>query len=158
MVFLKTMRAFLQRVSQASVTVDGEVTGAIGRGLLTLLGVREGDTEPEAERLANKVLQLRIFPDDHGKMNRSLAEISGELLVISQFTLYADTRKGNRPSYSRAARPETAEPLYRLFIEFCRKAGLRVETGVFGARMDVHLVNDGPVTLMCYSPSETALF
>lgn|SRR5215472_7780481 len=151
------MRALLQRVSRASVTVDGAVTGTIGRGLLTLLAVRDGDTERQAEHLANKVLQLRIFPDDQGKMNRSLVEISGELLVISQFTLYADTRKGNRPSYSQAARAETAEPLYRHFIEFCRKTGLKVEAGVFGAHMDVHLVNDGPVTLMCYSPSEVAL-
>jgi D-tyrosyl-tRNA(Tyr) deacylase len=152
------MRALLQRVSQASVAVDGAVTGAIQRGLLAFLGVRDGDTDLQAEYLANKVLQLRIFPDDQGKMNRSLIEISGELLVISKFTLYADTRKGNRPSYSQAARPEAAEPLYRHFLEFCRKTGLRVETGVFGAHMDVHLVNDGPVTLMCYSTSEIAHF
>jgi D-tyrosyl-tRNA(Tyr) deacylase len=148
------MRALVQRVSEASVTVDGTVAGLIKRGLLTFLGVRHGDSEIEAEHLANKVLHLRIFPDEQGKMNRSLTEISGELLVISQFTLYADTRKGNRPSYSKAARPEAAQHLYQHFVTACRKTGIKVETGVFRAHMDVRLVNDGPVTLMCYSESE----
>jgi D-aminoacyl-tRNA deacylase len=151
------MRALVQRVSEASVTVDGAVTGLIGRGLLTFLGVRHSDTEVQAEHLAKKVLHLRIFPDEQGKMNRSLTDVSGELLVISQFTLYADTRTGNRPSYSEAARPEIAQRLYQHFVAVCRKTGLKVETGVFRAHMDVRLVNDGPVTLMCYSESEIAV-
>jgi D-tyrosyl-tRNA(Tyr) deacylase len=138
-------------VTEASVVVDGVVTGLIGRGLLVFVGVHREDTEPLAAQLAEKVLRLRIFPDDEGKMNRSLVEVEGELLVISQFTLYGDTRKGNRPSYSEAARPETARHLYEHFVKLCRQAGIKVETGVFQAHMDVRLINDGPVTLMCYS-------
>lgn len=145
------MRALVQRVSEASVVVDGIVTGRIARGFLVLLGIHRDDTEFQAEQLAGKVLRLRIFPDDEGKMNRSLVEIGGELLVISQFTLYGDTRKGNRPSYSEAAPPEPARQLYEYFIRVCRQTGLIVETGVFQAHMDVRLVNDGPVTLMCSS-------
>lgn len=145
------MRALVQRVSEASVTVGGAATGLIGRGLLVFLGIHRDDSDDQVEQVAGKVLRLRVFPDDEGKMNRSLAEISGELLVISQFTLYGDTRKGNRPSYSEAAPPETARRLYERFISVCRQAGVKVETGVFQAHMDVRLINDGPVTLMCYS-------
>ena len=145
------MRALVQRVSEASVSVGGAVTGLIGSGLLVFLGIHRNDSEPQVEQVAGKVLRLRVFPDDEGKMNRSLIDISGELLVISQFTLYGDTRKGNRPSYSEAAAPEKARQLYERFIGVCRQAGVKVETGVFQAHMDVRLVNDGPVTLMCYS-------
>jgi len=147
------MRALVQRVSQASVSVNGEVTGQIGKGLLVLLGIKVGDTEVQAELLCQKVLRLRIFPDGEGKMNRSLLDSGGELLVVSQFTLYADTTKGNRPSYSAAASAEVAQPLYEYFIDNCRRAGALVSTGVFQAHMNVQLTNDGPVTLMCYSES-----
>lgn len=147
------MRALVQRVSEASVTVDGVVTGLIAKGLLVFLGIRHDDTDVQAEHLAGKVLRLRIFPDEESKMNRSLGDISGELLVISQFTLYGDTRRGNRPSYSEAAPPEKARRLYEHFIKVCRETGVKVETGVFQAHMDVHSINDGPVTLMCYSES-----
>jgi D-aminoacyl-tRNA deacylase len=149
----KHMRALVQRVSQASVVVSGAVTGQIGRGLLVFLGIRYDDTEAQAEHLAQKVIRLRIFPDDTGKMNRSVNDISGELLIVSQFTLYGDTRKGNRPSYTEAARPESAERLYEYFVKVCRDKGVPVATGVFQAHMEVHLINDGPVTLMCYSES-----
>ena len=147
------MRALVQRVSEASVAVEGALTGQIGRGLLVLLGIRFDDTRGRAELLARKVVQLRVFPDELGKMNRSLEEISGELLVVPQFTLYGETSKGNRPSYSDAAKPEIAEPLYDYFIAICRDNGTRVSTGVFQAHMEVRLVNDGPVTLMCYAES-----
>jgi D-tyrosyl-tRNA(Tyr) deacylase len=147
------MRALVQRVSEASVIIQGSIIGQIGRGLLVLLGIRFDDTHAHAELLARKVVQLRIFPDDQGKMNRSLMDISGELLVVSQFTLYGDTEKGNRPSYSNAARPELAEPLYEYFVELCRDKHVPVSTGVFQAHMEIRLVNDGPVTLMCYSES-----
>lgn len=133
------------------MSVGGAVTGLIGSGLLVFLGIHRNDSDAQVEHVAGKVLRLRVFPDDEGKMNRSLTEISGDLLVISQFTLYGDTRKGNRPSYSEAAPPETARRLYEHFISVCRQAGVKVETGVFQAHMDVRLVNDGPVTLMCYS-------
>lgn len=141
----------MQRVSEASVTSDGRVTGAIGRGLLVFLGVKHDDTQAQAEHLARKVMHLRVFPDDLGKMNFSLLDISGGLLVVSQFTLYGETRKGNRPSYSEAARPETAQKLYDHFVKACREKVEKVETGVFQAHMDVYLVNEGPVTLICYS-------
>jgi D-aminoacyl-tRNA deacylase len=147
------MRALVQRVSKAKVVVGDTVTGQIGRGLLIFLGVRHNDTEAQAEHLAQKVVQLRIFPDEAGKMNRSVNDILGELLIVSQFTLYGDTRKGNRPSYSEAARPDSAERLYEYFVRVCRDKGVPVATGVFQAHMEVHLVNDGPVTLMCYSES-----
>ena len=145
------MRALVQRVSQASVTVDDVVTGQIGRGLVILLGVTHADTQSDAEILANKVTHLRIFPDCDSKMNFSVLDVSGELLVVSQFTLYADTRRGNRPSYSDAARPEIAEPLYQHFVRSCRRAGLVVQTGQFQAHMKVELVNEGPVTILCES-------
>jgi D-aminoacyl-tRNA deacylase len=147
------MRALVQRVSEASVLVQGQVTGYIGRGLLVLLGIKFDDTQTRAEQLARKVVQLRIFPDDEGKMNRSLADISGELLIVSQFTLYGDTSKGNRPSYSQAANPDLAKELYDYFIKSCRNQHLNVATGIFQAHMEVRSVNDGPVPLLCYSES-----
>jgi len=142
------MRALLQRVSSAAVTSGGRQLGRIGPGLVVLLGITHSDTAEDAERLARKITRLRIFNDDDGKMNLSLANTGGELLVISQFTLYADARSGNRPGYSTAARPETAEPLYRHFTEQLRAHGFTVETGEFGADMQVEIHNDGPVTLM----------
>jgi len=152
------VRALVQRVSEASVLVDGSVIGQIGKGLLVLLGIHQHDTDAQAEQLAKKVIQLRIFPDEKDKMNRSVKEISGGVLVVPQFTLYGDTRKGDRPSYSEAAPPDTARRLYEYFVSICRESGAIVETGVFQAHMSVRLVNDGPVTLMCYSKSETARF
>ena len=137
------MRALVQRVSDASVTVDGREVARIGRGLLVLLGVRRGDGESEADRIASKLLALRVFEDDAGKMNLSAKDIGGEILCVSQFTLYGDTRKGNRPSFVDAAAPEEAEPLYERV-----RSALDAEGGVFGARMAVSLVNDGPVTLL----------
>ena len=137
------MRALVQRVSEASVTVDGREISRIGPGLLVLLGVRRGDTEAEADRIAAKLLALRIFEDADGKMNLSVGDAGGEILCVSQFTLYGDTRKGNRPSFIDAAPPEEAEPLY----ERVREA-LGAQGGVFGARMAVALTNDGPVTLL----------
>jgi D-aminoacyl-tRNA deacylase len=142
------MRALLQRVSRASVTVDGRVVGRIGRGFVVLLGVTHGDTRAEADWLANKVAGLRVFEDADGKMNAALADVEGELLVVSQFTLYADARKGRRPSFTDAAPPETAEPLVDYFVDQLRARGFTVATGVFGAHMDVEIHNDGPVTLM----------
>jgi D-tyrosyl-tRNA(Tyr) deacylase len=147
------MRALVQRVSEASVVVQGSVTGQIATGLLVLLGIRSDDTHARAEKLARKVVQLRVFPDDEGKMNCSLLDVSGELLIVPQFTLYGDTDKGTRPSYSKAATPELAEPLYEYFIKLCRDKRVTVSTGIFQAHMQVRLVNDGPVTLMCYSES-----
>ncbi len=142
------MRAVLQRVERASVRVDGEVRGRCGRGLLVLLGVAEGDGEQEAVRLAGKVARVRVFEDDSGRFDRSLLDVGGEALVVSQFTLIADTRKGNRPSFTRAAAPEEAKRIYERFAGALRDEGVRVETGVFGARMQVELVNDGPVTIV----------
>lgn len=142
------MRAIIQRVTHASVTIDGAVKGAIGQGLMILLGVSEGDSEAEAVYLADKCTGLRIFTDENDKMNLSAADIGGSLLVISQFTLYGDCRKGKRPSFVRAARPEQAIPLYEKFLERCRESGLPVETGEFGADMQVELLNDGPVTIV----------
>ncbi len=142
------MRVVLQRVSSACVTVEERVAGQIGRGLLLLAGFREGDDEETLRWVAEKVLGLRIFPDEEGKMNHSVEEIDGALLVVSQFTLYGDTRKGRRPSFVDAARPEVAIPLYERFVEILRAGGRPVETGAFGANMRVELVNDGPVTLV----------
>ena len=142
------MVALVQRVSEASVTVDGEVTGAIETGLLILLGVHRDDTDAEMEWLVNKVANLRIFPDDEGRMNRSLLDVGGDALVVSQFTLYGDTRKGNRPSFAESAPPEQAEALYEAFTDaLSERLGRPVPMGVFGAMMDVRLTNDGPVTL-----------
>ncbi len=142
------MRIVLQRVSRAKVTVDGRVTGEIGRGLLLLAGFTDGDTDEALAWMADKVVGLRIFPDDEGKMNRSVDEIDGGLLVVSQFTLYGDARKGRRPSFVEAARPEVAIPLYERFLQMLRATGRPVQTGEFGAMMEVELVNDGPVTLV----------
>jgi D-tyrosyl-tRNA(Tyr) deacylase len=142
------MRALLQRVTKASVVVEGAVVGEIGTGLLILLGVAKPDTAADATFLADKVLNLRIFPDADGKMNRSLLDTGGSLLVVSQFTLYGDCRKGRRPGFDAAAPAEQARALYESFVEIARRSGLRVETGVFQAHMEVALVNDGPVTLM----------
>lgn len=142
------MRAVLQRVSEASVTVEGTVTGAIGPGMLVLVGVEDSDTEADARYIADKILGLRVFRDDEGKLNRSVEEIDGAVLLVSQFTLHGDCRKGRRPSFTAAARPEHAEPLYQHLAAVLREAGRRVETGVFGAHMDVRLCNDGPVTLL----------
>ena len=146
------MRALIQRVSHATVTVGGESVGRCGRGLLVLLGVGPKDTAKEALWLAKKVAGLRIFPDEHDRMNWSLTEIQGEALVISQFTLYGDCRKGRRPSFVSSAAPEIAEPLYQKFSEFLRGEGVPVETGIFGADMKVELLNDGPVTLWIETP------
>lgn len=141
------MRACVQRVSEASVTVDGAVTGEIGQGLLVLLGVGSGDDESEVNWLAEKVVGLRVFDDDEGKMNRSLAEVGGAMLVVSQFTLYGDCRRGRRPSFTGAAPPELATKLYEAFVARVRAAGIEVATGVFREHMLVSLVNYGPVTL-----------
>ena len=141
------MRACIQRVSRADVTIDGEVTGQIGRGLVVLLGVAHDDGQGQVDWLADKIVGLRIFEDDDGKMNRSLAEVGGAMLVVSQFTLYGDSRKGRRPSFTDAAPPELAEQLYEAFVESVRAQGIEVTTGRFRAHMRVSLVNDGPVTL-----------
>lgn len=141
------MRALIQRVSKASVTVDGAVVGAIGTGFLVLLGITHDDGEAEAAFLARKIAGLRIFEDDEGKLNRALADVGGAVLAVSQFTLYGDARKGRRPSFTNAARPGHAEPLYQRFCALLRAEGIPVEQGVFQAEMKVALVNDGPVTL-----------
>ncbi len=142
------MRAVVQRVTRASVKVDGEVTGRIAEGLLVLLAVAPDDTESDADYLADKVAGLRIFEDDAGKMNRSVADIDGAVLAVSQFTLFGDARKGKRPSFDGAARPELANALYRYFVERIRALGLRCETGRFQETMEVELVNQGPVTIL----------
>lgn len=141
------MRAVLTRVKSASVTIDGAINGAIGGGFLILLGVREGDTEAEALKIADKICGLRIFEDENGKMNVNPKDAGAEILIISQFTLFADC-KSRRPGFSKAARPETAIPLYELVIAKCREEGFKVETGRFGAEMLVESVNDGPVTII----------
>jgi D-tyrosyl-tRNA(Tyr) deacylase len=145
------MLAVVQRVSSAHVEVDGSIVGCIGRGLLVLLGVERSDTEKDADYLAQKIVGLRIFNDAAGKMNVSVADTGGELLVVSQFTLCGDTRKGMRPSFDRAAAPHIARTLYEHFVEQCRTRVASVQTGVFQAAMAVHLINDGPVTLICES-------
>jgi len=141
------MRALLQRVTHASVTIDEQVVGQIGTGLLVLLGVGQDDSEAQVKTLADKIVHMRIFGDDEGKMNRSLLDIGGELLVVSQFTLYADIRRGRRPSFTGAAPPSLAEPLVERFKEAVAAYGLRVADGIFGAHMQVELLNDGPVTI-----------
>ena len=146
------MRAVVQRVSKARVDVDGEPVGAVERGLLVLLGVQAPDTERDADYLAAKIVTLRIFNDAEGKMNRDVQDIHGSVLIVSQFTLYGDTRKGRRPSFVQAAPPEQAERLYEYFLEATARHGVPVAHGVFGAYMQVHLVNDGPVTLLLDSP------
>lgn len=147
------MRAVVQRVKSACVTIDGRVAGQIGPGLMVLLGVSVSDEASDSSFLAEKIVNLRIFEDDQGKMNRSLMDTGGRLLVVSQFTLYGDCRKGRRPSFIHAAQPEKAEPLYERFISRVREKGVPVQTGEFGAMMDVSLVNAGPVTLILESRS-----
>ncbi len=142
------MRVVLQRVSEASVLVDGEVVGSIDRGLLLLVGVAEGDDDATARRVAVKCAEMRIFADDDGRFDRSLVDVGGAALVVSQFTLLADVRKGRRPSFIAAAQPDVAAPLCDLLAQALRDLGVRVETGRFGAKMDVSLVNDGPVTIV----------
>lgn len=142
------MRGVIQRVSRASVTIDGEITGKIKQGLVVLLGIRAKDGKRDVEWMAEKVVHLRIFEDQQGKMNRSLTDIDGEMLIISQFTLYGDCRKGRRPGFSNAAPPEQAEPLYEEFIDAVQQHGITTATGTFQADMAVELVNDGPVTLL----------
>lgn len=142
------MRAVVQRVRESKVEVNGSVVGSIGPGLLVFLGVGEKDTAEDAAYLARKITEMRIFPDEGGAMNRSVQDAGGDVLVVSQFTLWADCRKGRRPSFIRAARPEKAQELYKLFVDAVGKAGLRVATGRFQEMMDVHLVNDGPVTIL----------
>ena len=142
------MRAVLTRVKHASVTIDGKVHGQIGEGFLILLGVTHEDTEAQAVKLADKLTGLRILEDENGKMNRGLDEVKGELLIISQFTLYGNCKKGRRPEFLAAARPEVAIPLYEKFVSLCREKGIHTETGEFGAEMLVESVNDGPLTLV----------
>jgi len=142
------MKAVIQRVKSAEVRVDGRVTGKIGKGLLILLGVRKGDGESDLFFLTSKIPELRIFEDDSGKFNLSLKEINGEMLIVSQFTLYSDCRKGRRPSFTDAEEPALAKNLYEQFISTLRGQGISVQTGEFQAKMEVHLINDGPVTLL----------
>ncbi len=143
------MRVVIQRVSEAAVSIDSSMTGRIGHGLLILLGIEDADSQADIDWLCNKIGNLRIFPDDEGVMNLSVMEVGGEILVVSQFTLHASTRKGNRPSYIRASKPETAIPLYEAFIStLAAGTGCPVQTGKFGAMMDVSLVNSGPVTII----------
>ncbi len=142
------MRAVVQRVDDAQVTVDGELTGKVGQGLLVLLGVGEGDTDKDLQYIVDKVCGLRIFEDADDKMNLSVKDVGGSILAVSQFTLYGDVRKGKRPSFSTAAKPEVAKAYYDRFVELCRAQGLPVETGVFQAHMLVSLTNNGPVTIL----------
>ncbi|MGN0585489.1 MAG: D-aminoacyl-tRNA deacylase [Ruminococcus sp.] len=142
------MRLVIQRVSHASVTVDGEITGKIGKGFLVLLGAGSEDTEEIAEKMADKMLRLRIFADENDKTNLSVTDVKGELLIVSQFTLYADCRKGNRPSFIKAGDPAKANELYEHFKEYCKKTIPVVESGIFGADMKVELCNDGPFTIV----------
>lgn len=142
------MKLVLQRVLEASVETEGKTVGKIGKGYLVLFGAGEGDTREDAERLAAKMINLRIFSDENDKINLSLGDVDGQLLIVSQFTLYADCRKGNRPNFIQAAKPELAESLYEYFIELCRQKVPVVETGIFGADMKVSLVNDGPFTVI----------
>lgn len=142
------MRAVIQRTTRASVTIDGKTTGSIGPGLVVLLGIHPEDGAKEIRWMADKIINLRIFEDDEGKMNRSLADTGGEMLIVSQFTLYGDCRKGRRPGYSSAAPPDIAEPLYHTFVEEITSRGIPAATGTFQAAMEVTLVNDGPVTLL----------
>lgn len=147
------MRVVVQRSKKAKVTVNEEITGQISKGLVLLVGVTHQDTEEDAAFLADKIVNLRIFEDDGGKMNLSLLDVGGEILSVSQFTLYGDCRKGRRPNFMEAARPEQANQLYERFNGLLREKGIKVETGIFGAMMDVELINDGPVTLIVESKS-----
>ena len=142
------MKLVIQRVSEASVEVDGKICGEIGKGYLVFLGVGDGDTEDECIRLADKLINLRIFSDENDKINLSIKDVSGQLLIVSQFTLYADCRKGNRPNFIQAAKPDTANKLYEFFIDYCKKSIPVVQSGIFGADMKVRLLNDGPFTIV----------
>lgn len=142
------MRAILQRVTNAEVKVDGEIIGSIGNGILIFLGVSDDDTEKDLQYIADKMINLRIFEDENGKMNLSVHDIQGELLIVSQFTLYGDCRKGRRPSFDKAGKPDFANEMYEKFIKYCSDSGLKTEHGEFGADMKVSLLNDGPVTIM----------
>lgn len=142
------MKTVIQRVSEASVTIDGQVTGKIGKGFMLLIGIGAEDTKEQADWIAQKIANMRIFEDEEERMNLSLKDVGGEILAISQFTLYADCRKGNRPNFLGAGKPEMSEPLYEYLCEALRGHGIHVETGVFGADMKVALVNDGPVTIV----------
>ncbi|CAI3439373.1 D-tyrosyl-tRNA(Tyr) deacylase [Enterococcus cecorum] len=148
------MRAVIQRVSQAKVVVDDNTVGQIGKGFMILIGVHEQDTQTDVDYLVGKISKLRVFEDEQQKMNRSIMDVGGEILSISQFTLFADTKKGNRPSFVQAAKPDTAIPLYEAFNEGLRQVGIPVETGIFGADMKCHLVNDGPVTIIIDSQNK----
>ena len=142
------MRVVLQRVTEASVSVDEEIVGKIGKGLVLLVGIGNGDTEEDARYLSDKCLQLRIFEDEAGKMNISALDVGADVLAISQFTLFGNTRKGRRPSFVEAAPPEISRPLFERFVDFLKESGLKVETGIFGAHMLVKIFNDGPVTIL----------
>ena len=149
------MRAVVQRVSEASVKVDGNITGEIGWGLLVLVGIEDADSNEDIEWLSNKIVNLRIFNDEQGVMNKSVLEIGGSILLISQFTLHASTRKGNRPSYIKASKPDFAIPLYeKMILQLKKDLNKNIETGIFGADMKVHLLNDGPVTIMIDSKNK----
>jgi len=148
------MKVVLQRVSEASVKVDNQIVGQISKGLMLLIGVDENDDETDADWLVKKILDVRVFSDTHGKMNHSIREIGGEILCISQFTLISDYKKGNRPSYIKAAKPDKAIPMFDYFKEELKKSGLKTESGIFGANMKVSLVNDGPVTLVLDSKTK----
>lgn len=148
------MKVVVQRAKNASVTVDGAITGAIEKGYVLLVGITHADTEEDVAYVAKKITDLRIWEDDEGKMNRSILEAGGAILSVSQFTLYADTRKGKRPSFIEAARPEQAKPLWEALNDQLKIAGLQVETGIFGAMMDVALINDGPVTIIIESKTK----
>lgn len=142
------MKVLIQRVKEASVTIDGEVYSSINKGILAFVGVKKGDTIDMVEKLAEKIVNLRIFPDENDKMNRSLRDINGEMLIVSQFTLCGDCKKGTRPSFDKSEQPDIANNFYEAFIEAVKERGIRTETGQFGAMMDVALINDGPVTFM----------
>jgi len=148
MLFITSMRLFIQRVSQATVTVENNIAGEIGCGFLVLCGFKKDDTLTTLSKIVEKCLNLRVFEDDRGKMNLSLLDISGELLIVSQFTLYANCRKGRRPAFDNSMPPDKAEKMYEHLINEFRKSGLKVESGIFGAKMDISLINNGPVTIM----------
>ena len=142
------MRAVVQRVKKSELSIDNKLYSTINKGFLILLGITEKDTEEDMKALADKILKLRVFEDENGKMNLGLSDIDGELQIVSQFTLYADCHHGNRPSFTNAAKPDFANPMYEKFVEYCKNTGINVVTGVFGADMQINLINDGPVTII----------